>query len=264
MSARAFGKNRRETAPRRSYCRITIEHAEFFVDACVLDVAVLDSRIVVGHEHFLEKLNGDRALTHTAVTDHHQLVRRQWMVGGLGYSAPMASQLLLRRVREPRRQLVCGQNGENETKNDNSHPHTNGLTWTVARTPVHDAVVLSRETFTDGEFGEFDDSRVRTSDRCRHRPGCLCDRRCRPFKSVSAGRVRGAALNTANDPACCLRDERPLFSSASTGRRRSSYSTRQPDTKRQHDGTADTDARDETKIENGKIGFPFFSSPFLS
>lgn len=74
----------------------------------MLDIAVFDGRIVIGYKHLLEKLNGDRALTHTAVTDHHQLVRRQWMVGGLGYGASMASQLLLCRVREPRRQLVCG------------------------------------------------------------------------------------------------------------------------------------------------------------
>lgn len=85
---------------------ITIEYAELVVDARMLDVTVLDGRIVIGYEHFLEKLNGYRAFTHTAVTDHHQFVRRQWMVGGLGYGAPMASQLLLRRVREPRRQFA--------------------------------------------------------------------------------------------------------------------------------------------------------------
>lgn len=88
------------------YNVVTIKHAEFIVDASVLDVTVLDGRIVVGNKHFLEKLNGDRALTHTAVTNHHQLVCRQWMVWGLGYGAPMAGQLLLRGVREPRRQLV--------------------------------------------------------------------------------------------------------------------------------------------------------------
>lgn len=88
----------------------TIEHAKLIVDARVLNIAVLDGRIVIGYKHFLEKLNGDRALTHTAVTDHYQLVRRQWMVGGLGYGAPMAGQLLLGRVCEPRRQLVWNNN----------------------------------------------------------------------------------------------------------------------------------------------------------
>jgi len=88
----------------------TVEHAKFIVDARVLNIAVLDGRIIIGYEHFLEKLNGDRALTHTAVTDHYQLVRRQWMVGGLGDGAPMAGQLLLGRVCEPRRQLVYNNN----------------------------------------------------------------------------------------------------------------------------------------------------------
>lgn len=85
---------------------ITIEYAEFFVNTRMLDIAVLDGWIIVGYKHFLKKLNGDRALTHTAVTDHHQLICRQWMVGGLGYGAPMSSQLLWCCVREPRRQFV--------------------------------------------------------------------------------------------------------------------------------------------------------------
>lgn len=85
---------------------ITIKYAKFFINTCVLNIAVFDSRIIIGYKHFLEKLNGNRAFTHTAVTDHHQLVCRQWMVGGLGYGAPMTGQLLLCRVGEPRRQFV--------------------------------------------------------------------------------------------------------------------------------------------------------------
>lgn len=55
---------------------ITVEYAELIVDTRVLDIAVLDGRIIIGYKHFLEKLNSNRAFTHTAVTDHHQLVRR--------------------------------------------------------------------------------------------------------------------------------------------------------------------------------------------
>lgn len=85
---------------------ITIKNTEFFINTSVLDIAVFNGWIVVCNKHLLEKLNGDRAFTHTTVTDHHQLVSRQWMVGGLGDGAPMSGQLLLRRVREPRRQFV--------------------------------------------------------------------------------------------------------------------------------------------------------------
>lgn len=52
----------------------TVQNCPLAIDLSVLQVGVLDGRVVVRHKDFLEELDGKGALSHTTVTHHHQLV----------------------------------------------------------------------------------------------------------------------------------------------------------------------------------------------
>lgn len=54
--------------------KFTIKDTQLAVHFCVLDVAVLDGRIIVGDKQFLEKLNGQRTFAHATVADDNQFV----------------------------------------------------------------------------------------------------------------------------------------------------------------------------------------------
>ena len=53
---------------------LTIHDAPLGVHLAVLDVRVLDGRVIVGDKQLLEELDGERRLADAAVAHHHQLV----------------------------------------------------------------------------------------------------------------------------------------------------------------------------------------------
>ena len=59
---------------------LTVEDAPYAVDLRVLDVRVLDGRIVILHEHLLEELDGERRLADAPVADDHQFIRAHVLV----------------------------------------------------------------------------------------------------------------------------------------------------------------------------------------
>lgn len=69
--------------------KLTIQDAPLLVDLGVLDVAVLDGRVVVGDEELLEELYGEGALADTAVPDDDQLEGHEVVV--VGWSRHRAS-----------------------------------------------------------------------------------------------------------------------------------------------------------------------------
>ena len=52
----------------------TIQNTGFAVDICMLDVRVLNGRIIVLHKKLLEELDGQGRLSNTSITNHHQFV----------------------------------------------------------------------------------------------------------------------------------------------------------------------------------------------
>ena len=53
---------------------LTIKNCPLPVYFCVLQVGVFNSWVIVWHKNLLEKLNGESALPHAAISNHHQLV----------------------------------------------------------------------------------------------------------------------------------------------------------------------------------------------
>lgn len=60
---------------------LTIKDCPLAIYFCVLQVGVFNSWVVVWHKNLLEKLNGESALPHATISNHHQLVRGEVFAG---------------------------------------------------------------------------------------------------------------------------------------------------------------------------------------
>lgn len=73
--AQLEGKGDRESS------LLTVKNCPLPIYFRVFQVGVFNSRVIVRHKNLLEKLNGERALPHATISNHHQFVRGEVFAG---------------------------------------------------------------------------------------------------------------------------------------------------------------------------------------